>query len=66
MKKQGELDDQRLQEELKNSKLSIVEITRQKNCALNEQHDLLLQKKGQESIVRQQAQELKQQQFLLN
>ena len=66
MKKQSELDDQRLQEQLKNSKLSIVEITRQKNCALNEQQDLLLQKKGQDSIVRQQAQQLKQQQFLLN
>ena len=40
-------------------------MTRQKNQALNEQQDLILQKKGQLNIISQQKHQLKEQQYLL-
>ena len=65
IQKQNELDALRLQEELNNNKISFEEMTRQKNQALNEQQDLILQKKGQLNIIVQQKHQLKEQQYLL-
>ena len=59
IKKASELQHLRLEEEHNNNKITLEEATRQKNHALNEKEELLIQNKGLEAVSRHQAEELK-------